>query len=237
MQRRIVIIEDEADIREPLGYSLQNSGYEVFTASDGVEGLDVVRRRRPHLVVLDLMIPGYDGFEVCRRMKSDGVCRSIPIVMLTAKDDQTDIVLGLGLGADDYVTKPFSTKQLLARISAVLKRGNLHDEIEGGKRLEVGDLVVDSERFEARLGNRSLSLTATEFKILRCLAESPDCVFTRDDLLNNSIGENAFVIDRNIDVHIRSIRKKLNQPDLIATVRGVGYRLDAARAIVVDPKR
>lgn len=231
MRRRIVLIEDERDISEPLEHSLQNSGYEVFTEGDGVGGFETIRRRRPHLVILDLMIPGYDGFEVCRRMKSDTSCRSIPIVMLTARDDQTDIVLGLGLGADDYVTKPFSTKELLARISAVLQRGNLQEELDRSRRLEVGDLIVDSERFEARWEDRRLTLTATEFKILRSLAENPDCVFTRDDLLNQSIGESAFVIDRNIDVHIRSIRKKLNKSDLIATVRGVGYRLDSSKSV------
>ncbi len=231
MQRKILLIEDEHDISEPLAYSLTSKGYDVLLADDGLVGMDLIRRRRPHLVILDLMIPGLDGFEVCRRMKADTTCRSIPIIMLTAKDDQTDIVLGLGLGADDYVTKPFSTRELLARIAAVLKRGKLQDELEDSQRIEVGDLVVDSERFEARLGERRLSLTATEFRILRCLAASPDCVFTRDNLLNNSIGEAAFVIDRNIDVHIRSIRKKLEQPELIRTVRGVGYRLDTSKAV------
>lgn len=231
MQRKILLIEDEHDISEPLAYSLTNKGYDVLLADDGLVGMDLIRRRRPHLVILDLMIPGLDGFEVCRRMKADTTCRSIPIIMLTAKDDQTDIVLGLGLGADDYVTKPFSTRELMARIGAVLKRGKLQEELEDANRIEVGDLVVDSERFEARLGDRRLSLTATEFRILRCLAASPDCVFTRDNLLNNSIGEAAFVIDRNIDVHIRSIRKKLEQPDLIRTVRGVGYRLDTSKAV------
>ncbi|MEM9160165.1 MAG: response regulator transcription factor, partial [Verrucomicrobiota bacterium] len=201
-------------------------------ADDGLSGLELIRRCRPHLVLLDLMIPGIDGFEVCRHLKLDPISRSIPIIMLTAKDDQTDVVLGLGLGADDYVTKPFSTPELIARVAAVLKRGRLRDELEDSSCIQVGDLVVDSGRFEARLGARPLSLTATEFRILNCLASSPDTVFRRDDLLNQSIGENAFVIDRNIDVHIRSIRKKLKCPGIIHTVRGVGYRLESAEAFV-----
>jgi len=232
MNRKLVLIEDERDISEPLRFSLKNQGYEVFVAEDGVVGMELVRRRRPHIVLLDLMVPGIDGFDVCRRMKADPACRSIPIIMLTAKDDQTDIVLGLGLGADDYVTKPFSTKELLVRIEAVLKRGRLQEDLGNSRRIEIGDLVVDCERYEARLGERRLGLTATEFKILRTLASNPDCVFTRDDLLNESIGENAFVIDRNIDVHIRSIRKKLGRSNLIRTVRGVGYRLDTSRIVV-----
>ncbi|QXD31731.1 response regulator [Candidatus Pelagisphaera phototrophica] len=231
MRRRIVIVEDERDISEPLEYCLESNGFDVITVADGVQCLDIIRRSQPHLVLLDIMIPGIDGFEVCRRMKSDTSCKPIPIIMLTAKDDQTDVVLGLGLGADDYVTKPFSTKELLARVAAVLNRGSLQDDLGSGKRFEVGDLVVDSERFEASWGDHRLSLTVTEFKILRCLAENPGCVFTRDDLLGKSIGEHAFVIDRNIDVHIRSIRKKLQQPDLIATIRGVGYRLETDQNI------
>ena len=231
MRRRVVLVEDERDISEPLEYSLESNGYDVTTVADGVQCLDIIRKLRPHLVLLDIMIPGVDGFEVCRRMKSDTACKSIPIVMLTAKDDQTDVILGLGLGADDYVTKPFSTKELLARVAAVLNRGGLQGDLGSGKRVEVGALVVDSERFEASWGDRRLSLTATEFKILRCLAENPDCVFTRDELLDKSIGENAFVIDRNIDVHIRSIRKKLQQPELIATIRGVGYRLETDQSV------
>lgn len=230
MQQRVAIVEDEPDISAPLSYSLRAEGFEAQVAHDGLSGLEMIRRTRPHLAIVDLMLPGIDGFEIVRRLRMDTATRNLPIMLLTAKDDPTDVVLGLGLGADDYITKPFSTAELLARLRAVLKRGTLAREAECDVSARVGDLLVDKERFEATLGSRRLGLTVTEFRILYALARRPDCVFRRDELLNEAVGESVYVIDRNIDVHIRSIRKKLGRPELIRTVRGVGYRLESTAA-------
>lgn len=230
MRPKVVLVEDETDISEPLSYSLRKGGYDVHLADEGFRGLDLIRRTRPQLAILDIMLPGIDGFEICRRMRVDAATKGVPIVMLTAKDDQTDIVLGLGLGADDYIAKPFSTAQLLARLAAVLSRGRLAGHLDDGAFAQVGELVVDRERYEATFGGRRLGLTATEFRILHAMALRPDCVFKRDELLNCAVGEGVFVIDRNIDVHMRSIRKKLGRPELIRTIRGVGYRLESGEA-------
>lgn len=230
MQHRIVLVEDESDISVPLSYSLRSEGYEVLVSENGNQGLDLIRRVRPQLAIVDVMLPGIDGFEIVRRARMDASTKNVLIVLLTAKDDPTDIVLGLGLGADDYITKPFSTAQVFARLKAVLKRGKLASDSDERTYAQVGDLLVDLERFEAIFGDRRLGLTATEFRILYTMASRPDCVFRRDELLNEAVGEGVFVIDRNIDVHIRSIRKKLGRSDLIRTIRGVGYRLESSEA-------
>lgn len=235
MNPKIVLVEDEADISVPLSYSLRSEGYQVQVVEDGAEGLSAIRATRPQLVILDLMLPGMDGFEVCRQLRFDNDTKSLPIVMLTAKDDQSDVILGLGLGADDYVTKPFSTPQLIARIKAVLSRGKLAEDTREPRCATVGDLVVDMDRFEAAFGIKRLNLTATEFRILFTLACRPDCVYRRDELLNKAIGEGVYVIDRNIDVHIRSIRKKVGRHQIIKTVRGIGYRLESAESRSVHP--
>ncbi len=230
MRPKVVLVEDETDISEALGYSLRAEGYDVLIADEGYRGLDLIKRNRPRIAILDIMLPGIDGFEICRRVRADIATKDIPIIMLTAKDEQTDIVLGLGLGADDYITKPFSTAQLLARLRAVLGRGKLASDDENPDYAEVGELIVDKERYEATFRGRRLGLTATEFRILLAMALRPDCVFRRDELLNSSVGEGVFVIDRNIDVHMRSIRKKLGCHKLITTIRGVGYRLESSEA-------
>lgn len=230
MDEKVIIVEDESDISVPLCYSLKNEGYQVQVADNGIEGLELIRNERPHLVVLDVMLPGIDGFEICRRLRMDRTTENIPIMILTAKDEQTDVVLGLGLGADDYVTKPFSTAQLLARVRAVLSRGHVATNGGDSNRVEIGELVVDMERFEATISGEAMGLTATEFRILYALAKRPDCVFRRDELLNEAVGAGVYVIDRNIDVHMRSIRKKLQNPALIKTIRGVGYRLESSVA-------
>ena len=234
MKPRIVLVEDDVDIAEALGYSLRKAGYEVAWAHNGYDALDLLRGRRPRLVVLDLMIPGIDGYEVCQQMKTDRLLREVPIIMLTARSEETDVVLGLGLGADDYVTKPFSTSELLARISAVLKRGNLSDSTHN-QTLAYGDVVLDHERFEVRVGPERADLTATEFQILQFLMRHPGQAFSRDEILNHTIGDDAYVIDRNVDVHIRGIRKKLGLAELVKTIRGVGYRLDAEKAYLPKP--
>jgi DNA-binding response OmpR family regulator len=224
-KQKVLVIEDEPDLVEVLQYNLDREGYKVITCRDGEQGLSRIRTDDPDLVVLDLMLPGLDGVEVCRRVKSDPVTRHIPIIMVTAKGEESDVVLGLGLGADDYVTKPFSPKELLARIRVVLRRGPLKEESGAGERVARGPLVLDMVRHEARLHDELLTLTPTEMRLLHFLASHPGRVFPRAPLLSRVIGEDAVVTDRNIDVHVRSIRQKLGESAaLIETVRGVGYR-------------
>lgn len=222
---KVIVIEDEGDILEMIEYNLCREGYKVSSARDGLEGLNSVRLDAPDLVLLDLMLPKLDGIEVCRSLKSDPLTRAIPIVMVTAKGEESDIVLGLGVGADDYITKPFSPKELLARVRAVLRRGPLKDERGGGERIVRGAVTVDSARHEVLVDSVAVEFTATEFRLLHLLASHPGRVFTRDHLISRVIGEDAVVMDRNIDVHIRSVRKKLGAyRDLVETIRGVGYR-------------
>lgn len=224
-RKTVLIVEDEVDIRELLEYVLEREGFGVLSAADGQIGLGLARRKGPDLILLDLMLPGLDGLEVCRQLKHDRATRAIPVIMVTAKGDEADIVLGLGLGADDYVPKPFSPKEVVARVRAVLRRaaeGGDHDDHE---RVVHGTLVVDPERHKAELGGRDLGLTATEFRIFHYLASSPGRVFSRDQILSRALGPNTVVTDRSVDVHIRALRKKLDDGrDLIETVRGIGYR-------------
>jgi len=225
MKKSIVVIEDESDILEVLKYNLEREGYRVKTCRDGESGLRVVRETNPDLVLLDLMLPSVDGIEVCRRLREDAVTRSLPVIMLTAKGEESDIVLGLGVGADDYIIKPFSTSELTARIRAVLRRTRQSTEESGRDRIERGGLVIDIARHQVTADGERVSFTATELRLLHFLASHPGRVFTRDLLLGRAIGEHAYVGDRNIDVHIRAIRKKLGPyRELIETIRGVGYR-------------
>jgi two-component system alkaline phosphatase synthesis response regulator PhoP len=220
---KILVIEDEPDILEVIRYNLSRDGYRVETAVDGEEGLERVRREAPDLVLLDLMLPGVDGIEICRKMKGDAVTRGTSVIMVTAKGEESDVVLGLGVGADDYVVKPFSPGELLARVRAVLRRGPLR--VRPPERIERDGVIIDAGRHEVRVGGRPVPFTATEFRLLHFLASHPGRVFTRDQLLSRVIGHDAMVIDRNIDVHVRSIRKKLEDcRDLVETVHRVGYR-------------
>jgi len=232
MRETILIVEDEPDILEVLEYNLKRESYRVLTAENGTAGLSIARTENPDLVLLDLMLPGLDGLEVCRKIKEDPLTRSIPIVMVTAKGEESDIVLGLGLGADDYVTKPFSPRELIARVKTVLRRGPLREEVGAGERVTRDGVVIDATRHEFKVDGTPVSVTATEMRLLHYLASHPGRVFTRDQLLSRVIGEHAIVIDRNIDVHIGALRRKLGEHrDLIETVRGVGYRfkdLDAS---------
>ena len=220
---KIVVIEDEADILEVINYNLSKEGFDVCSALNGEEGLALVKNEGPDLVLLDLMLPGLDGIEICRTLKTDYSTRSIPIIMVTAKGEESDIVLGLGMGADDYVVKPFRPRELMARIRSVLRRGNFIEEGEGV--VSIDELVIDINRHEVKLEGKIIVLTAMEFKLLHVLASNPGRVFTRENLLNHVSSDDTFIIDRNIDVHIRSIRKKLDkQRDLIETIHRVGYR-------------
>ena len=220
---KIAVIEDEADILEVIDYNLSKEGFDVCSALNGEEGLALVKNEGPDLVLLDLMLPGLDGIEICRKLKTDYSTRSIPIIMVTAKGEESDIVLGLGMGADDYMVKPFRPRELMARIRSVLRRGDFIEEGEG--LVSIDELVIDINRHEVKLEEKKIVLTAMEFKLLHFLASHPGQVFTRENLLNHVSSDDTFIIDRNIDVHIRSIRKKLNKHrELIETIHRVGYR-------------
>ncbi|MHC5209358.1 MAG: response regulator [Planctomycetota bacterium] len=222
----ILILEDEPDIREILEYALRREGYDVVSAGDGTRGLATARRLVPDLVLLDLMLPGMDGLEVCRRLRADPGTAGTAVIMVTAKGEESDVVLGLGLGADDYIAKPFKPKEVVARVRAVLRRTrDAADRIDEQRVVVAGPLRIDPTRHKVTLDDVELPLTATEFRILHYLACRPGRVFTRDQILSASVGENVVVLERNIDVHIRSIRRKLGeQRGLIETVRSIGYR-------------
>jgi len=220
----ILIIEDDLDIVELLQYSLEREGYPVLTAADGEAGVQEARRRKPGAILLDLMLPGVDGLEVCRRLKQGETTRGIPILMVTAKGEESDVVTGLELGADDYIPKPFSPREVIARLRAVLRRG-AHKNGSGRTRIEIGDVVLDRERHEVSVQGDVVPFTRAEFRLLWTLASRPGRVYTRDELVDRITGGEALVLDRNVDVHVSSIRKTLGREiDLIGTVRGVGYR-------------
>ncbi|MFQ5702742.1 MAG: response regulator [Gemmatimonadales bacterium] len=222
---KILVVEDEADILATLEYNLAREGYTVLSARGGLEAVRVARREAPDLILLDLMLPGLDGIEVCRRLKQDDLTREIPIIMLTAKAEESDIVLGLGVGADDYVTKPFSPREVIARIKAVARRVPVREHGDQQERIVLPHIVIDISRHEIVIAGTPVDFTPTETRLLHFLASHPGRVFTRDQLLSRVIGDGAYVIDRNIDVHVRSVRSKLGEHrDLIQTVRGVGYR-------------
>jgi two-component system phosphate regulon response regulator PhoB len=228
---KILVIEDEPDLLEVIQYNLDREGHKVIACRNGEQGLSRIRTDNPDLVILDLMLPGMDGVEVCRQVKADPVTRAIPIIMVTAKSEESDIVLGLGIGADDYITKPFSPRELVARVKVVLRRGPLREESGRGERVVRGPLAIDLGRHEARLDEVLLTLTPTEMRLLHFLASHPGRVFTRAHLLSRVIGEDAIVTDRNIDVHVRALRQKLGDAQkFIETVRGVGYRFAEASA-------
>jgi two-component system phosphate regulon response regulator PhoB len=220
---RILIIEDERALTDVLAYNLQREGYEVLSAHDGKEGLRKAQMQAPDLVVLDLMLPGMDGLEVCRQLRAGERTRSLPIIMLTAKAEETDQVIGFTMGADDYVTKPFSVKVLLQRIKALQRR--VETPVEPGDLLEHLGVRVDRIRHKAWVENQELELTPTEFRLLEGLLRQPGRAFTRPQLMDLAIGDGAIVLERTIDVHIKTLRRKLGPAgDHIETVRGVGYR-------------
>jgi DNA-binding response OmpR family regulator len=232
LSKTILVVDDEKDLVDLIAYNLQRNGYGVLSAHNGNDALEIAQRERPDLVVLDLMLPGVDGTEVARRLKADSRTASVPIVMLTAKGEETDVVVGLTLGADDYVTKPFSMKILLARLSTVLRRaeqaaaGAAAGAGEGGL-LKAGPLTIDTAKHEVLVNGEPVRLTLTEFKLLTALVAARGRVLTRDQLMDKAMGADVFVTDRAIDVHVTSIRKKLGSANwLVRTVRGVGYRLE-----------
>ncbi|HHT9120314.1 MAG TPA: response regulator transcription factor [Candidatus Hypogeohydataceae bacterium YC41] len=222
-KKEILVIEDEKDLFELIKYNLEKEGFNVFHASDGEEGLRLVQRKHPALVLLDLMLPVIDGLEVCRRIKKDQQTASIPVVILTVKDAESDIVSGLEVGADDYITKPFSPRVLLARVKAILRRYEESTEVR--KVIRIADLTIDSVRHEVKINGEDVQLTRMEFDLLKFLAGRAGRVLTRNQIMDGILGEDAVIIDRAIDVHIASLRKKLGEyGSRIVTVRGVGYK-------------
>jgi two-component system phosphate regulon response regulator PhoB len=219
---RILIIEDERALTDVLSYNLVREGYDTVIAHDGQEGLRKAQMLLPDLILLDLMLPTLDGLSVCRELRSGERTRNIPILMLTAKAEETDQVVGFSMGADDYVTKPFSVKVLLQRIKALQRR--LEGKTEAGDVIEHLGVRIDRVRHRASVEGEDLDLTPTEFRLLECLLRQPGRAFSRSQLMDVAIGEGAVVLERTIDVHIKTLRKKLGEFDYIETVRGVGYR-------------
>ncbi len=223
--KQIVVVEDEPDILEVLSYNLKREGFEVFASLDGEEGLALIRQKKPDLVLLDLMLPGMDGLDICRQLKADEQTQVIPIIMVTAKGEESDIVSGLEIGADDYVAKPFSPKELVARVKAVIRREKYTKTDFNKKQIVLNGLLIDADKHKVEIDAVEVSLTATEFRLFYYLASQPGRVFSREQLLDYAFGNDAAIVDRNIDVHIRAIRKKTEgDRSFIETIRGVGYR-------------
>ena len=226
----MLVVEDEADIRELVSYNLTKAGYQVTSVVTGEEALVATENAPPDLVVLDLMLPGMDGLTVCQRLKKDPKTDSIPIVMLTAKGEEADIVRGLNLGADDYITKPFSPRVMIARVQAVLRRasaalGEQSNHEQAGRTIAIRNLVIRPRRHEVSVDGKPIDLTATEFRVLVFLVENPGWVFTRNQILDGVHGDNYAITDRAVDVQIVGLRRKLGPAGrYIETVRGVGYR-------------
>ncbi|MBE9573933.1 MAG: response regulator [Proteobacteria bacterium] len=224
-KEKILVVDDEEDILELLKFNLSREGYQVSCAASGEEALSQVRSKTPDLMVLDLMLPGIDGLEVAKSLKQDPETKNIPIVMLTAKGEEADIVTGLELGADDYITKPFSPRILVARVRAVLRRKTKEPPDETSV-LRVHDLEIHPGRHEVLINGKPISLTFTEFGILSYLVRRPGWVFTRSQIVDAVRGDDYFVTDRSVDVQIVGLRKKLGPAGkYIETVRGIGYRL------------
>jgi len=223
LKKSILVIDDEKDIQKLLQYNLEKEGYQVSSAKTGEEGLELAKTKKPDCLILDLMLPGVDGLEVCKLLRAGKDTRHIPILMLTAKSSEVDQVVGLELGASDYITKPFSVKVLLARLKNIFR--NSQGKKEEASFLKAGDIILDKERQSVTVKGRPVSLTRLEFRILAFLMENPGRVFSREKLLNGAWGGEVFVVDRTVDVHVKSIRKKLGKfRDVIETVRGSGYR-------------
>lgn len=218
----ILIIEDDPSLIEVIGYNLRREGYDVTTVTDGQEGLELALRSPPALIVLDLMLPSMDGLEVCRRLRSEPKTRGTRIIMLTAKAEESDQLIGFSLGADDYVTKPFSVKVLLERIKVLCRRDV---EPVDDLQLESQGVEIDTVRHHVRVGGELVNLTGSEFRLLEGLLRQPGRVYSRSELIDVALGADTLVLERTIDVHVRSLRKKMgDHGNLIETVRGFGYR-------------
>lgn len=221
---KVLIVEDEEDIQELIRYNLNREGFQTKSVVTGEDALNAAMSDLPDLVILDLMLPGVDGLEVCRRLKANTSTQHIPVVMVTAKGEESDVVVGLELGADDYITKPFSPKILLARLRAVLRRKS-REETKDNAAIAIDDLQIDPGRYEVKVKGKRVELTATEFRVLHFLARKPGWVFTRQQIVDAVKGEDYPVTERSVDVQMVGLRKKLGPcADYIETVRGIGYR-------------
>jgi two-component system phosphate regulon response regulator PhoB len=220
---QVLVAEDDRDIGELIARYVQRNGWTVRLATSGTEALAYAREHSIDLLILDLMLPGMSGLEVCRALRGDPRTAAIPIIMVTAKAEETDAVIGLGVGADDYVRKPFGLRELVARVRSLLRRSA--EPPEAGQPIRVGDLEVDPARHEVRLRGEPIPLTATEFRLLHHLVRNPGRVYSRVQLLDKAVGTDVIVIERNVDVHISALRRKLQDyGDRIMTIRGVGYK-------------
>ena len=221
--KNILVVEDDRALAGVLEYNLNNEGFNVTCAMDGQDALNQARAKSPDLILLDVMIPVIDGVQVCRKLRSETATINTPIIMLTAKGEETDQVVGFSVGADDYVTKPFSVRVLLERVKALLRRNERMGD--GNDIISVGGIAIDRVKHRALLDGRVLDLTPSEFRLLDTLIRQPGRAFDRSELIDSALGTDAIVLERTIDVHIRSLRKKLDaSADRIETVRGIGYR-------------
>ena len=224
MAKTVLVIDDEPELAKLVDYNLTKAGYLVLTARDGEAGIAAARKHAPDLVVLDVMMPGLDGWEVCKKLRAEPSTAAVPVIMLTAKAEEADRVLGLELGADDYLVKPFSVRELAARVKALLRRADANGQAP--ELLKAGKIQIDVGRRTVLAAGKEVVLTTTEFEILRALAAARGRVITREDLISKARGDDAAVIDRTVDVHVAALRRKLGkQGEVIETVRGVGYRL------------
>ena len=225
-QKRILVVEDDRDISELIRYNLEREGYEVSAVFNGGQAVEYAGKIDPDLILLDLMLPEMDGLDVCRQLKSHEGLKGIPVVMLTAKSEEADVIVGLQMGAEDYITKPFSPKVLVARVKVIMRRLNKTDAATAAQNhREYGHLAIDLPKHKVTFRGKPVALTAVEFDILEFLTRNPGRVYTREQILDNVWKEGKFIIDRAVDVHVRGLRKKLGVgQDYVETVRGIGYR-------------
>jgi len=231
MSKKILIVEDELTLQETIAYNLKHQGYEVFTASDGDAAIAIAKESEPDLILLDIMLPGMDGFEVCRILRKDMI---VPILMLTARDDEIDRVVGLEVGADDYLTKPFSMRELIARVKALLRRVSImqskNENAEQHKTHEFSNLVIDESRHEVSLDDKPLNLKPKEYDLLLYLARHRGLILSREQILEEVWGWDYFGDSRTVDVHIRWLREKIEKdpakPKRVITIRSAGYRFE-----------
>ncbi|MGO1653104.1 response regulator [Senegalia sp. (in: firmicutes)] len=223
--KKILVVDDEENIVELIKYNLKNNGYDIITAFDGEEAYIKAIKENPDLILLDIMLPMLDGIEVCKKLKKNKQTENIPIIMLTAKTEETDKVLGLEIGADDYITKPFNIRELIARVKAVLRRVNSKDNTEKSI-IKVGNITIDTESYQVEVDEKIIDLTLKEFELLKLLSQNRGKVLSRNYLLDEIWGYDFYGETRTVDVHIRHLRKKMNlSNDTIETIRGVGYKI------------
>ena len=228
--KKILVVEDEPDIRKLVHYNLTQERFKVVEAEDGEKALRAIQRERPDLIILDLMLPGVSGLELCRTLRERAETARLPILMLTAKAGEADRVVGLEMGADDYLTKPFSPRELVARVKALLRRSEMQAAAQQGEVYEKGSLKINFSTYEVSVRGRPAKLTLKEFELLRFLVQNPNRVLNRDQLLDRVWGGEVFVDPRTVDVHVRRLRKAIERndrrPEWVLTVRGVGYKFD-----------